>query len=186
MRERLKEHPSWYLRDKHDNLILDYDTPALDSSNPEVLNFLKELFTTLDNWGFDYYKFDGEHAVPLYVPKVDRTKLSDTSSEPLDVYRKRLATIRSVLGPDRFVEGCPAGTPLNGIGYFQSYFNGDDLYNTWQGMYPLFSSINANAFLNHRLVYVMPGEGVELNPPMTLQQVREKRYRSVLSSAESQ
>jgi hypothetical protein len=181
----VKDHPDWYLRDKHGNLILDYDTPALDSSNPEVLTFLKELFTTLDGWGFDYYKFDGEHAVPLYVPKVDRTKLSDTSSEPLEVYRKRLAVIRAVLGPDRFVEGCPAGTPLNGIGYFQSYFNGDDLYNTWQGMYPLFSSINANAFLNHEVVYVMPGEGVELNPPMTLKEVKEKRHPSVLSSAES-
>ena len=59
-------------------------------------------------------------------------------------------------------KGCPSGTPLNGIGHFNSYFNGQDLYNNWQGMYPLFSSINANAFLNRMCVYVMPGEGVEL------------------------
>ena len=42
----------------------DYNTPALDSTNPEVLDFLKKLFTTLDDWGFDYYKFDGEFALP--------------------------------------------------------------------------------------------------------------------------
>ena len=48
------------------------------------------------------------------------------------------------------------------IGFFNSYFNGEDDYNSWQGMYALFSSINANAFLNHIVVYVMPGEGIEL------------------------
>jgi hypothetical protein len=179
----VQNHPDWYLRDKHGNLILDYSTPALDSSNPEVLEFLKNLFTTLDNWGFDYYKFDGEHAMPLYVPSVDRKNLYNSDADLLTAYRKRLKVIRQVLGPDRFIEGCPAGTPLNGIGVFQSYFNGDDLYNTWQGMYPLFSSINANAFLNHLVTYVMPGEGVELGPPMTLEKVRQTRHQSVLNTA---
>ena len=179
----VKDHPDWYLRDIHGAPILDYSTPALDSSNPEVLAFLKKLFTTLDDWGFEYYKFDGEHAAPLYIPKVDRSRLSDVTSNPLDVYRERLKLIRSIIGPDRYIEGCPAGTPLNGIGQFQSYFNGDDLYNTWQGMYPLFSSINANAFLNHEVVYVMPGEGVEMGPPMSLEDVKSKRHPSVLDTA---
>jgi hypothetical protein len=179
----VKQHPEWYLRDVHGNLILDYSTPALDSSNPEVLEFLKKLFTTLDGWGFDYYKFDGEHAVPLYVPKVDRSRLKDGTTDPLEIYRRRLSLIRDVIGPDRYIEGCPAGTPLNGIGYFQSYFNGDDLYNTWQGMYPLFSSINANGFLNHEVVYLMPGEGVEMRPPMSLEDVKATRHPSVLETA---
>jgi Melibiase/Alpha galactosidase C-terminal beta sandwich domain len=179
----VQNHPDWYLRDEHGNLISDYSTPALDSSNPEVLEFLKKLFTTLDNWGFDYYKFDGEFAIPSYAPKVDHQKLFNADADPLATYRTRLKVIRDVLGPDRFIEGCPAGTPLNGIGVFQSYFNGDDLYNTWQGMYPLFSSINANAFLNHLVVYLMPGEGVELGPPITLEQVKQSRHPSVLSTA---
>ena len=66
---------------------------------------------------------------------------------------------------------------------FQSYFNGDDLYNTWQGMYPLFSSINANGFLNHEVVYLMPGEGVEMRPPMSLEDVKATRHPSVLETA---
>ena len=64
----VEAHPEWYLRDKQGNIILDYGTPALDSTNPEVLDFLKHLFTTLGEWGFEYYKFDGEHALPKYVP----------------------------------------------------------------------------------------------------------------------
>ena len=179
------DHPDWYLRDKQGKLVLDYSTPALDSSNPEVVKFVQHMFETLDGWGFDYYKFDGEHALPRYIPAVDRTRLHDPQADLLDVYRRRLAAIREILGPRRFIEGCPAGTPLNGIGYFNSYFNGHDLYNNWQGMYPLFSSINGNAFLNHLAVYVMPGEGLELGLPMTVAEAMRKRPRSVIETARS-
>ncbi len=33
-------------------------------------------------------------------------------------------------------------------------------------MYSVFSSINANAFLNHLVLYVMPGEA-DVEPPMS-------------------
>jgi hypothetical protein len=179
----VSEHPEWYLRDKQGKIILDYHTPSLDSSNPQVLDFVKRMFQTLDGWGFEYYKFDGEHAMPAYVPGVDHQKLYDRQTDPVTVYRRRLALIRETIGPHRFIEGCPAGTPLNGIGYFNSYFNGHDLYNNWQGMYPLFSSINANAFLNHLLIYVMPGEGLELGLPMTVAEAERNRPEPVVATA---
>jgi Melibiase len=179
----VKQHPDWYLRDKQGKIVLDYNTPALDSTNPEVLAFLKEMFRTLDGWGFEYYKFDGEHALPAYIPAVDRSRLYDKTIDPVMAYRNRLQLIRETVGPEVFIEGCPAGTPLNGIGYFNSYFNGQDVYNSWQGMYALFSSINANAFLNHMVVYVMPGEGIELTPPMTVEEARRKRPPSLVQTA---
>jgi hypothetical protein len=179
----VKEHPDWYLRDKGGKIMLDYYTPALDSTNPQVFEFLKKEFTTLDNWGFEYYKFDGEHAIPKYAPGVDLNRLHDKSIDPLAAYRDRLKLVRETIGPKRFIEGCPAGTPLNGIGYFDSYFNGHDLYSNWQGMYALFSSINANAFLNHLVVYTMPGEGIELNPPMTVAEAEKKRGSRVIETA---
>ena len=43
----LEEHTQWYLRDKNGEYILDYRTPALDCTNPEVLDFLRHLFGTL-------------------------------------------------------------------------------------------------------------------------------------------
>ena len=179
----VEEHPDWYLRDKRGNLILDYNTPALDSSNPAVLEFLRKLFTTLRGWGFEYYKFDGEHPLPRYVPAVDKERLYDKNTDPIVVYRNRLKVIREAIGPQTFVEGCPAGTPLNGIGYFNSCFTGHDIYNSWQGMYPLFSSINANAFLNHIVVYVMPGEGIEVGPPMSVEEAMAKRVSRVVATA---
>ncbi len=178
-------HPDWYLRDKNGNFILDYSTPALDSTNPAVMEHLKRLFSTLGGWGYEYYKFDGEHALPRYAPPVDKTKLYDTKVDSLVNYRDRLKVIRDTIGPKVFIEGCPAGTPLNGIGYFQSYFTGHDLYNNWQGMYPLFSSINANAFLNHLVVYVMPGEGLELGLPATVEEAAEKRPPIVIETERS-
>jgi len=181
----VKDHPDWYLRDRRGKLVLDYDTPALDSTNPGVKDFLRRLFTTLDDWGFDYYKFDGEHALPTYAPPVDSTRLYDPKIDPLAAYRERLKLIRETLGPRRFIEGCPAGTPLNGIGFFNSYFNGEDVYNSWQGMYVLFSSINANVFFNHLVAYVMPGEGIEVGPLMTVDETRQRRPRSVVETAET-
>jgi hypothetical protein len=179
----VETHPEWYLRDRQGKIVLDYGTPALDSSHPEVLDFLKKLFGTLGSWGFEYYKFDGEHALPKYAPPVDSERLHDPTADPLAVYRHRLEVIRQVIGPNTFVEGCPAGTPLNGIGFFNSYFNGQDVYNNWHGMHALFSSINANAFLNRVVVYVMPGEGIELGERISAEEAKQKRLAEVVETA---
>lgn len=176
------EHPEWYLHYTNGKTVLDYNTPALDSTNPEVLDFLQNEMTTLDDWGFEYYKFDGEHAVPKYVPGIDLTRLHDKTIDPLAAYRNRLALIRKTIGPGRFIEGDIAGTPLNGIGFINSYFNGHDLYDNWQGMYSLFSSINANGFLNHVVAYTMPGEGMALEPRMSFEEGSKNRNPSVIET----
>jgi hypothetical protein len=169
-----EKHPDWYIYDKSGNVIKDYKTPALDYTNPAVQEWLKKLFSTLKGWGFEYYKFDGELYLPLYSPDVDQTKIFDKSIDHLDAYRKRLKLIRSVIGPETFVEGCVAGSPLNGIGFFNSVFNGADMYNSWKGCYAVFSSINANVFLNHIVTYVMPGEGIDVSPLMSADEAIQK------------
>ena len=143
----LQSHPERYLYDKKGAVVQDYSTPALDQTNPATFDWLRHEFAVLDGWGFDYYKFDGEHALPKYVPTVDASRLHDPKADLLKNYRDRVKLIRETIGPDRFIESCPAGTPLNSIGFVDSYFNGDDLYNNWQGSYPLFSSIASNSVL---------------------------------------
>jgi hypothetical protein len=178
----VKKHPDWYLRYKDGRIVQDYRTPTLDSTNPQVLDFVKKEFTTLDDWGFDYYKFDGEHDFLKYIPGVDADRIADKSVDPIVAYRNRLKVIRDTIGPQHFIEGCPSGTPLNGIGFVNSYFNGDDVYNNWQGMHNLFSSINDNVFLNHLVVYVMPGEGMELLPRMTVEEATKQRTPAVVQT----
>jgi hypothetical protein len=176
----LEQHPDWYVRNYEGDLVSDYLTPVLDSSNPQVLDFLKKMFTTLGDWGFEYYKFDGEGSIPQTMPELNRQRLYDPSLDPIAAYVTRMKAIRKALGPHAFLEGCPAGMPLHGIGYFNSFFNGHDVYNNFQGMYPLFSSINANAFFNHIFAYVMPGEGLELGRRMTMEEAKGKRTPDLL------
>jgi hypothetical protein len=181
----VEEHPDWYLRDKSGNLISDYATPALDFTNPGVQDWLKELFSTLNGWGFEYYKFDGEFSLPAYAPAVDKAKLYDKSTDPVVSYRHRLKLIRDAVGTTRFIEGCSSGTPLNGIGYFNSTFYGHDVFNSWQGSYAMFSSISANAFLNHMVIYIMPSEGIDVSPPMSVEEARLKKVPQVISVAKT-
>jgi hypothetical protein len=176
-------HPDWYLRDAQGKFVLDYSTPALDSTHPAVMEHLRNLFQTLDRWGFEYYKFDGEHSVAKYAPTVDHSRLHDTGADLLQNYRARLQTIRDTVGPRVFLEGCPAGTPLNGIGYFNSYFTGQDLYSNWQGMDSLFNSITGSAFLNHMVTYLMPGEGLELGLHLSPREAAGKRAKQVIDTA---
>lgn len=186
-----EQHPDWFLYFKkdwkwaftdaakaknvaRDGVVLDYLAPTLDSTNLQVLDFLRKELTILDDWGFEYYKFDGEHDFLKYVPHVDLDRIANKSIDPIEAYRNRLKVIRDTVGPRRFIEACPSGTPLDGIGYFNSYFTGEDPHNNWLGMYTVFSSLNANAFLNHLAVYVMPGE-MDVEPRMSLEEAKKKR-----------
>ncbi len=182
--EAAVDHPDWYLRDKQGNFIKDYDTPALDSTNPAVLDFLKKLFATLDDWGFDYYKFDGEFALPKYDPAVDRARLYDKTIDPVAAYRNRLKLIRETIGPKVMLEGSPEGTPLDGIGYFTTHWNGYDDYNSWQGMHRVLSSINDNAFLNHIAFYLIAGEGIDVSPWMTWEEAKQKKPPDFIKNAQ--
>ena len=47
------------------------------------------------------------------------------------------------------------------------------MYNSWKGSYAVFSSINANAFLNHMVMYVMPGEGIDVSPLMSVAEAKQ-------------
>jgi len=178
----LKDHPDWYLYDKQGKVLLDYATPALDSTNSQVLTFERQLFTKLDSDGFDYFKFDGESALPAYAPPVDKSRLYAPQADFIQNYRERLKIIRDTIGPDRFIEVCPTGVPLDGIGFVNSYFNGDDLYNNWQGMHSFFSGVLSNLFLNHVVSYVMPGEGLELGAPMTVEEASAKRPKPTIET----
>jgi hypothetical protein len=181
--DAVNTHPEWYLRDKEGKFVIDYSTPALDSTHPAVLGHLRKLFQTLGQWGFEYYKFDGEHSVAKYDPGVDRSRLHDPDVDLLQNYRERLKTIHDAVGPRVFLEGCPAGTPLNGIGYFNSYFTGQDLYSNWQGMDSLFNSIAGSAFLNHMVTYLMPGEGLELGRHLSPREAEGQRAKQVIETA---
>ncbi|MHC1591483.1 MAG: alpha-galactosidase, partial [Candidatus Helarchaeales archaeon] len=117
----IKQHPEWFLKDSRDKLIvaglegfentkyrylyaLTSCSYALDCTHPEALQFLKNLFVKLKEWGFRYFKIDFLYAAALEA-KRNNPKLTRAQA-----YRKGLETIRSAVGDDSFILGC--GAPL--------------------------------------------------------------------------
>jgi hypothetical protein len=168
-----EKYPDRYIYYKSGEVIKDYRTPALDYTNPAVQEWLKELFSTLKGWGFEYFKFDGEVPIPAYAPEIDRSRLYNKDIDPIVAYRNRLNLIRDVIGPETFVEVCAAGAPLNSVGFFNSVFNGSDMYNSWNGCYSVLSSINSNTFFNHIVGYSMPGEGIDVSPVKSVEEAKK-------------
>jgi alpha-galactosidase len=124
-----KEHPDWVLRDHNQlpQLVVhnwNCNNYALDTTNPEVVEWLQEVFCTIvDEWKFDYIKIDFIYAAAL------RGRRWDKSCTSVQAYRKGLQLIRCV-AKDAFILGC--GAPfLPSIGLVDGMRVGRDVLPAW-------------------------------------------------------
>lgn len=105
--EVYRQHPDWVIRDAHDqpiNALHNWDSYnyALDTTHPEVQQWLRRVFRTIvDDWGYDYLKIDFIYAGAL------RGRRYDTNCTGVQAYRRGLELIREEAG-DKFVLGCGA------------------------------------------------------------------------------
>ena len=124
-----KDHPDWVLRD-HNQLPLlvlhnwDCDNYALDTTNPEVIEWLEEVFSTIvEEWKFDYIKIDFVYAAALRGRRWDKSRTS------VEAYRKGLQLIRRC-AEDAFILGC--GAPfLPSVGLVDGMRIGRDVLPGW-------------------------------------------------------
>jgi hypothetical protein len=105
-----REHPDWALRrlDTGEPWTLKGWSPPeenpwiiLDGTHPDYLAHLHEIFSVMaHDWGYDYFKIDatafGAYAGLRY----------DSSLTGIQAVRKVMQTIRSAVGPDKFILGC--------------------------------------------------------------------------------
>ena len=109
-----KKHPDWVIRNPKGNPII-VNIPiewgtfnkiyALDTTHPEVQQWLRDLFKTLvENWGFQFLKLDF-----IYAAAIEGVRY-DNSITRVQAYRKGLEIIRETVGDDIFLLGC--GAPL--------------------------------------------------------------------------
>lgn len=101
------EHPDWLVKTESGEPKLAYrnwnkNIYALDLSSEEVLNWLKDLFKSLKEKGFDYFKIDF-----LFAGAIPGKREKDIS--PIEAYRLGMKVIREAIG-DSFLLGC--GAPL--------------------------------------------------------------------------
>ncbi|MHA1264405.1 MAG: alpha-galactosidase [Candidatus Helarchaeota archaeon] len=109
-----KEHPDWVIRNsKGKPIVVNIPTEwgifnkiyGLDTTHPEVQQWLRTLFTTLvQDYGFQFLKLDFIYAAAI------RGSRYDQSLTRVQAYRKGLEVIRDAVGENVFLLGC--GAPL--------------------------------------------------------------------------
>lgn len=140
-----KDHPDWLLHDTDGNFVTEiksYNEPkvwgnvdtnyyVLDTSHPEALAYIKEVFETLKNWGFSLYKTDFMFWNMHDTSKVQRF---DSSMTSVEIFRNTLKTIREAIGEDSYLLGCIAPF-LPFIGYADGMRIAGDVGAQWAGDY---------------------------------------------------
>ena len=125
-----RDHPDWILRDEKGIPIsagVNWREPlyALDTSRPEVLDWLRALMHKVRSWGFDYVKLDFLYAGAL--PGVRKHLMPREAA-----YRQGLRALREALG-DAYLLTC--GAPiLPSIGLCDGMRVGPDVAAIWESV----------------------------------------------------
>ncbi|MBQ9067016.1 MAG: alpha-galactosidase, partial [Clostridia bacterium] len=132
-----RKHPDWMIRDNQSNRrILAHfgwgGAFALDLYNPEVRDYLKQVFdTVLNDWGFDMVKLDFLYAACIQ-PRLGKTR-GTLMCEAVDFLRE--------LCGDKLILGC--GVPLGACwGVFEACRIGTDVNKNFYGTF--YNKINFN------------------------------------------
>lgn len=105
--EVFKQHPDWLQRYSDGTMVTRRNFYGntmhfFDASHPAVLDYLRELFLRIRNWGFEYVMIDFMYMFGLsdhyYNPHLTRA----------EIYQRTLRTIRDAVGPEIYLLGCGA------------------------------------------------------------------------------
>ncbi len=128
-----REHPDWLLRDARGKPVIAGVNPlwegwayySLDTSHPEVLDWLKTVFHTVcREWGYKFIKIDF-----IFGAAVTGVHFNKNVTR-CEAYRMGLKAVREGAGEDTFILGC--GAPLYpSIGIVDGMRIGMDVDPTW-------------------------------------------------------
>jgi alpha-galactosidase len=121
----LRDHPDWAIGGADPGTGWDQRLAALDVTHPGAEAYLREVFGTLRDIGFDYFKIDF-----IYAGAMDGRR-TDPSVTGVDAYRAGLRVIREAIGPDSYLLGC--GAPiLPSVGLVDAMRIGPDIGHHFQ------------------------------------------------------
>ncbi len=141
----------------------------VDPSSKAGLSYLRDLFTTLKGWGYDYFKIDGQ---PIVIHEYQsKTRFMRRPSDNADsLYRATVSTIRNTIGSDRYLLGC-WGIPLDGVGMMNGSRTGGDVVLGWGGFMTSLDATMHYYFL-HNVAWYSDPDVMLLRYPLTLDQAR--------------
>jgi len=145
-------------------------TYLLDPSVPAAHTYLETLFTTLTDWGYSYFKIDGQPIVlGEYASKQPYMSgdlpEGDSVTLAAELHRGTLRTIREAIGDGSYLLGC-WGTPLPGIGILNGSRTGGDIYQGWQGFLVATEAVQRWNFL-HNIAWYSDPDVLLVRPPLT-------------------
>ncbi|HEX6730929.1 MAG TPA: alpha-galactosidase, partial [Pyrinomonadaceae bacterium] len=144
-------------------------TFLIDPSTAESHKYLKDLFTRLSSWGYDYFKIDGQ---PIVVREYRNKKnlMKNPVNDSDELYRDTLESIRSAIGPNRFLLGCWV-VPLEGIGLMNGSRIGADVLPNWDGFKFALRATMQYYFLHNIAWYADPDVFI-VRSPLPIEQAR--------------
>jgi alpha-galactosidase len=100
----LRDHPEWAIGGADPGQGWGQQLSALDVTHPGAEAYLREVFGTLRDMGFDYFKIDFIYAGAM------EGRRADPSVPGGAAYRHGLRVIREAIGPESYLLGC--GAPI--------------------------------------------------------------------------
>ena len=140
-----------------------------DPSTPEAHKYLNDLFTKFTKWGYEYFKIDGQPTVVTEF-RTKKSFMKNPIDDTNELYRKTLETIRTAIGPNRYLLGC-WGIPLEGVGIMNGSRVGGDVVIGWDGFLTALRATMAY-YYQHNIVWYTDPDVMLLRYPLTVDQAR--------------
>jgi hypothetical protein len=145
-------------------------TYLVDPSLAAAHTYLRDLFTRLRDWGYTYFKIDGQ---PIVIREFARNLEQMAGSVPEDepeaaaaaLYRGTLRTIRDAIGDDSYLLGC-WGIPLPGVGILNGSRTAGDIVQGWQGFLVAAEAVQRWNFL-HNVAWYSDPDVLLVRPPLS-------------------
>jgi alpha-galactosidase len=130
-----KEHKDWLQKDRKGRLVLAGVSPdwrgryyGLDLTHPQVLDWIREVFTTLSGWGYRFFKLD------FMACGVLEGVRKDPGATRAQAARRALEVIREAVGDEAYIMA--AGGPiLLGVGILDAHRLSGDVAPFWRAGY---------------------------------------------------
>lgn len=145
-------------------------TYLIDPTSDKADDYFKHLFTTLSNWGYEYFKIDGQ---PIVVNKYREKQeyMKNSSKDPVELYRHTVETIKETIGKERYLLGC-WGIPLEGVGIMNGSRTGGDIYIDWEKGFITALDATMQYYFLHNIVWYCDPDVMCLRSPLTLDMAR--------------
>jgi len=173
-------HPDWFLHDADGSGKLGtwFGTYVADFSNPALKKYLYDTYRDHAlNWGYDYFKLDGENDTRDIWAK-NRARAYDPTLDANTAFRQALSLIRQAMDakPGVLFSACGPVYPTEAMGIAQAGRLAGDVVGdgeppSFRGVREALAGIR-RGYYTHNIAWYGDPDALVVRPPLTLQEAR--------------